>query len=42
MLRELCTAILPAQGLGSTLQRWPEIAKGLAESKRQRKRYLLK
>ena len=42
MFREVCAAILPANGLSNTLSNWPEIAKSLAESKRKRKRFLLK
>jgi len=42
MVREVCAAILPAQGLVQTLATWPEIAMRLAESKRKRKRRPLK
>jgi len=42
MFREVCAAILPANGLANTLSNWPKIAKRLAESKRKRKRFLLK
>ena len=42
MLREVRAAILPTEGVGSTLERWPEIARGLAESQRQRGRQHLK
>lgn len=42
MLREFCAAILPAQGLTKTLANWSAIANGLAETKRKRKRHLLK
>jgi hypothetical protein len=42
MLRELCAAILPAQGLTKTLLNWSVIANGLAETKRKRKRYFFK
>lgn len=42
MFREVCAAILPANGLAETLSDWPEIAKRLAESKRRRKRFPVK
>ena len=42
MFREVCAAILPANGLAKTLSDWPEIAMRLAESKRRRKRFSLK
>ena len=42
MFREICAAILPANGLATTLSNWPKIAKRLAESKRSRKRFSLK
>ena len=42
MFREVCAAILPANGLVNTLSNWPKIAKRLAESKRKRKRFLIK
>jgi hypothetical protein len=42
MFREICAAILPANGLVNTLGNWPKIAMKLAESKRKRKRFLLK
>ena len=38
MVREIHAAILPMQGLGQTLSHWAEIAKRLAESKRQKPR----
>jgi hypothetical protein len=42
MLREIHAAILPTEGLANTLGHWQEIARQLADSKRQRKRHLLK
>lgn len=39
MFREVCAAILPANGIAKTLVDWPNIAKQLAESKRKRKRF---
>ena len=42
MFREVCAAILPANGLVNTLSNWPKIAKRLAESKRKQKRFLIK
>lgn len=42
MFREVCAAILPANGLARTLSNWPKIAKRLAESKRSRKRSSIK
>jgi len=36
--RELCAAIVPHVGLSHALTHWPEIAHGLAESPRKRKR----
>ena len=42
MLREICAALLPAEGLANTLTNWNEIAKGLSASKRKRKRHFLK
>ena len=36
--RELCAAIMPHIGLSHTLAHWPEIARGLAESPRERSR----
>jgi hypothetical protein len=42
MLRELCAAILPSPGLARALAGWNEIAKRLAESKRNHKRQVLK
>ena len=36
--RELCAAIVPHVGLSHVLTRWPEIARGLAESPRKRGR----
>jgi len=38
MVREICAAILPTQGLVRTLSNWPEISERLAESKRKQKR----
>jgi hypothetical protein len=40
--RELCTAIMPHIGLSHTLTHWPEIARGLAESRRRRKRQVVR
>jgi hypothetical protein len=40
MYREICTAILPIQTLEKILGDWGEIARGLAESKRKRDRYV--
>ena len=42
MLREIHAAILPKEGLTYTLGHWQEIARQLAESKRKRKRHVLK
>ena len=42
MFREVCAAILPANGLVNTLGDWPKIAMQLAESKRKRMRFFLK
>ncbi len=42
MLREIHAAILPTEGLANTLGHWQEIARQLAESKRKRKRHVLK
>jgi hypothetical protein len=36
--RELCAAIVPHVGLSHVLTHWPDIARGLAESPRKRKR----
>jgi hypothetical protein len=40
--RELCSAIVPNVGLSHTLTHWFEIARGLAETPRQRKRQVAK
>jgi hypothetical protein len=42
MFREVCAAILPANGIANTLADWPNIAKQIAESKRKRKRFTIK
>ena len=42
MFREVCAAILPANGLINTLGDWPKIAMQLAESKRKRMRFFFK
>jgi hypothetical protein len=42
MLREIHAAILPTEGLATTLGHWQEIARQLAESKRKRKRHVIK
>jgi hypothetical protein len=42
MHREICAAILPRPNLTQTLNDWHEIAKGLAELKRKRDRFLLR
>ncbi len=40
MYREICVAILPINNLKETVTNWAQIAHGLAESKRKRKRYI--
>ena len=40
MLREVCQSIFPAHSLNTTLRDWAEIARRLAEPRRQRRRYL--
>lgn len=42
MFREVCAAILPANGIAKTIADWTNIAQQLAESKRKRKRFFLK
>ncbi len=39
MYREVCATILPRRRLATTLGAWAQIARGLAESKRNRTRY---
>jgi hypothetical protein len=41
MFRELVTAIVPHMALVNVLQRWNEITRSLAESRRKRRRQSL-
>jgi len=40
MYHEVCEAILPRHSLAETFRDWDEIAEQLAESSRQRSRYV--
>jgi hypothetical protein len=42
MYREICATTLPQQSLAKTLEIWGQIARGLAESKRKRNRYVFR
>jgi hypothetical protein len=41
LYRELCSAISPRLGLAQSLERWPQVARGLAETPRKRRRQAL-